>query len=321
METTERAELIGTTLVGSYRVGRRLGVGGTGVVLEAVRLCDGHPMVVKTMRPIYSENADLCRRLRREGEVANMVPHPGLVSVHDEGVLPDGSPFLVMKRIEGESLAELLQRVGSLPPEEVVALSMRVASILHSVHAFGYVHRDVKPEHLILRRNAHNSLDVTLLDFGVCAAHSAPAAEKDSEKGRVFGTPAYVSPEQAAGQPNVCPRADVFGLGVVMFESLVGRVPFRAPNVAALLRRILREDAPRIRDYRTDVPAQLESLVARMLARDPMVRFPSMRALSRALAPLAADRIQAEATLGTRVGSGGEAAPHEATVKHAIVAA
>ena len=321
MTTVERSELIGCTLLGRYRVGQLIGIGGTGVVLEATRLEDGEPLVVKTMKPVYVDNPDLCRRLRREAEVARRVPHPGLVGVHDEGWLPDGSPFLVMKRIEGESLASLLQRQGSLPADEVVSLAMRAASILHSVHGFGYVHRDVKPEHLILRRNARRGLDVTLLDFGVCAAPTAPRGEKEREQGRVFGTPAYVSPEQAAGQPNVCPRADVYGLGVVLFEALVGRVPFKAPNVAALLRRILREDAPRVRDFQPKVSAQLEELVARSLARDPMVRFPTMRALSRALAPMAQSRWEAERALSERVGSGGEAAPDEETLKHSIVAA
>lgn len=321
MNSSEREELVGTTLLGRYLVGRRIGIGGTGVVFEATRLSDGDSVVIKTMRLVYADNPDLCRRLRREGEVARRVPHPGLVNVYEEGFLEDGSPFLVMKRIEGESLADLLQRAGTLPPDEVVSMAMRVTSILHSVHGFGYVHRDVKPEHVILRQNERGTLDVTLIDFGVCAAQTAPIFEKEREQGRVFGTPAYVSPEQAAGQPNVCPRADVYGLGVVMYEALVGRVPFRAANVAALLRRILREDAPKVRDLHPALPAELEEVVARSLARDPMVRYPTMRSFSRSLGALATDRWAAERRLCERVGAGGDAAANQATLKHSIVAA
>ena len=301
MKTVERAELIGKTLEGRYRVGRRLGVGGTGVVFVATRLCDGAEVVIKTMRPVFADHPDLRRRLRREGEVARVVPHPGIAPVYDEGMLDDGSPFLVLKRIHGESLGRLLLRVETLPPAEVSAIAMRVAAILHAVHSQGYVHRDVKPEHVMLRTNERNALEVTLLDFGVCASETAPVDEKERERGRVFGTPTYASPEQASGNPAVDARADVYGVGVVMFESLVGRVPFAASNVAALLKRIIREDAPRVSVLRPSICPELEAVVSRCLHREPAHRFSTMRALARALAPHAQDRWEAERRLRRRL--------------------
>jgi serine/threonine-protein kinase len=297
MGSKERAELSGTVLEGKYRIGRRIGVGGTGVVFEAERLADGEVLVVKTMRPVFADNVDLQRRLRREVEVARSVPHPGIVPVLDEGVLPDGSPYIVMVRVEGESLSRTLLREGVLPPAEVAAIAMRVSAILHAAHARGYVHRDVNPEHDILNRNERGALDVTLLDFGVCAADTAPRDEKERERGRVFGTPTYVSPEQACGKPEVDARADVFGLGVLMFEALVGRVPFSAANVASLLRRIIREDAPRVGLLAPLVDRELDAVVAKALAREPNERFTSARALARALAPHAGDRWASERTL------------------------
>ncbi len=286
----ERKELRGAVLDQRYELGDVLGIGGTAVVFAATRLSDGHSLVVKVLRPQFVENTDLCRRLRREAEVYRVVRHPGLVPILDQGTLPDGSPYLVLERVRGECMQRLLRRVGTLPPDLVGAIAMRVASILHAAHAHGYIHRDVKPEHILLDRDEDGSLRVRLLDFGVCAASTAPADERDRESGRVFGTPSYVSPEQASGDPDVDARADVFGLGIVMYEALTGRLPYTASNVANLLRRIIREEAPRAMLHRPDLGRSFDQAVATAMARDPEERFPTMRSFSRALTPLVADR-------------------------------
>lgn len=297
MDAVERAELRGKILDDRYLVGEVLGIGGTAVVFEATRLEDGSDVVVKTLRPIFVDNPDLVRRLRREGEVARTVAHHGIVPVLDEGTLEDGSPYLVLERLRGECMARLLRRVGTLDAEIVGAIMVRVASILHVAHGHGYVHRDVKPEHIVMDRDVDGSLRVRLLDFGVCASDRAPTDERDREVGRVFGTPSYVSPEQASGDPDVDARADVFGMGVVMFEALTGRLPFTGSNVANLLRRIIREDAPRAGLIRHDLDFAWDEFVARALARDPEERFPTMRALTRGAAPLLRDRKAAELRL------------------------
>ncbi len=295
MDGTERSELRGQILDGRYRIGDILGIGGTAVVFDADRLSDGEPVVVKVLRPTFVDNPDLVRRLRREVEVYRNVRHPGLVPMYDEGILSgfpgaDGSPYLVMERVYGECLQRLLRRTGTLSADLVGAITMRVASILHAAHAHGYVHRDVKPEHILMDRDENGSLRVRLLDFGVCASIRAPKDERDREIGRVFGTPSYVSPEQASGDPDVDARADIFGLGIVMFEALTGRLPFSGSNVANLLRRIIREDAPRAALIRQDLHHSFDAVVAASLARDPEDRIPSMRSLSRALTPIVADR-------------------------------
>jgi serine/threonine-protein kinase len=294
---TERSEFVGKILDARYRVRGVLGIGGTAVVFEADRIEDGSSVVVKTLRPMFVDNPDLVRRLRREAEVARTVAHPGIVPVLDEGLLEDGTPYLVLERVYGECLATLLRRVGRLSPELVGVIATRVAAILHAAHARGYVHRDVKPEHIIMDTDPGGALRVRLLDFGVCAAKTAPADEREREVGRVFGTPSYVSPEQASGDPHVDPRADVFGLGVVMFEAVTGRLPFTGSTVANLLRRIICEDAPRAGLIRRDLPLPWDECIARALARVPDERFPSMRALARALAPLIGDRRAAEQRL------------------------
>ncbi len=290
MASEERQELRGTTLDARYTLGGVIGIGGTGVCFEATRLSDGHPVVVKTLRPIFADHPDLARRLRREGEVSRCVAHPSIVPVIDEGILYDGSPYTVMERIDGEPLHRILRRMGPLEVPVVAAITLRVADVLHRAHAAGYIHRDVKPEHVILDRTSKGELRMWLLDFGVCAAKTAPADEVERERGRVYGTPSYVSPEQASGNPAVDARADIFGLGVMVFEALAGRLPYSGSTVTNLLRAIIREDAPRVGLLVDGVSQELDAIVAQMLARKRENRLPNMRALARAWLPYARDR-------------------------------
>jgi serine/threonine protein kinase len=294
MGYTERADLYGMDLDGRYRLSRPLGIGGTSVVFDAVRQSDGQRVVVKTLRDSFAFHTELIGRLRREAEVARTVSHPGIVRVLDEGTLDDGSPYLVLERLEGECVARLLHRKGPLPAAMVAAITLRASAIAHAAHAHGYVHRDIKPEHVVLDRTFDGRLEVRLLDFGVCSSTRASAEEQENERGRVYGTPAYVSPEQAAGKPDVDARADVFALGTLMFEALTGRVPFTGSTVSNVLRRIVREDAPRVGLLLPDLDLRMDEVVSRAMARCPEERFPSARALARALVPLCGDRRRTE---------------------------
>jgi serine/threonine-protein kinase len=297
-----------------YRIVRRIGLGGTGVVFEATCF-DGSKVAIKTLRPCFVNHIDLGTRLRREAEVSRRVAHPGIVKVMDEGILDDGSPYVVMPLLYGESLARLLLRHNELPGLDVAVVASRVAAILHSAHGSGYVHRDVKPEHILLNRSATGDLTVHLLDFGVCSSALASQEEKQREAGKVFGTPSYVSPEQASGKVEIDGRADLFSLGIVMFEALVGRVPFSGPTVSKLLIRIIRDDAPRVRDVNEGVDPNLDLLVSRLLARDPKDRLPSARALTRALAPFLAQRRELERGIAAMLHESATAADSEPTVR------
>jgi eukaryotic-like serine/threonine-protein kinase len=304
----ERGELRGQTLDGRYRVGRRIGIGGTGVVFEACCIEGRGSFALKTLRPCFVNHPDLGRRLRREAEVGRRVRHPGVLTVVDEGTLGDGSPYIVMPLLHAESLSRVLLRSRTLHAQTIAVLASRVAGILHSAHCAGYVHRDVKPEHVLLDLGPSGELLVHLLDFGVCSSSEASSDEREREQGKVFGTPSYVSPEQAAGESEVDGRADLFSLGVLMFEALCGHLPFTASNVTKLLVRIIREDAPRVSDVMPAIDPAIDDLVARLLARDPNDRFPSARALSRALLPLLGDRSTAERSVASllRHGEAGE---------------
>lgn len=301
MGHAERTELTGVTLDGRFRVGHALGIGGTSVVFEAHDHLTDTSVVVKVLREMFAFKVELVRRLCREAEVARRVVHPGIVPVFAEGMLDDGSPYLVLERLEGECVARRLRRTGPMEPRHVAAIALRTAAILHAAHGRGYVHRDVKPEHIVLSQRADGALDVRLLDFGVCTSARAPATERENERGRVYGTPAYVSPEQARGVPDVDGRADVFSLGTTMFEMISGRVPFLGSNVANLLRRIIREDSPRLGLLMPDLDLRYDALVSRAMAREPDQRFGSARALSRALLPLVGERRETEREIAATV--------------------
>lgn len=317
----ERSELRGEILDGRYRIGNAIGMGGTGIVFEAERLATLERVVIKMLRPTHSGNPDLMSRVRREVEVARRVFHPGIVPVIDHGTLYDDSPYLVMKHMRSESLSSYLQRCGPLNGPQVSVIVARLASILHSVHRHGYVHRDIKPEHILLNRGDHGELDVHLLDFGVCAADSAPADERARERGRVYGTPSYASPEQASGNPYVDARADLFGVGIAMFEALTGKLPFTGADVTAVLRRIIREDAPRARYLSPYVDEQMDRLIAKLLSRTPATRYPSARALMRALDPWLNERIETERSLVATLQVTPETSSIRPTVQHEMVAA
>ncbi|MGD8858826.1 MAG: serine/threonine-protein kinase [Myxococcales bacterium] len=320
MSKDERAELLGTVLEGRYKIGRRIGIGGTGVVFEA-RSRDGGTVAVKTLRPCFVTHPDLGRRLRREGEVARRVRHPGIIEVFDEGTLYDGSPYIVMPLMQGEPLSRLLLRHNDLPVDIVAALASRVAAILHAAHCCGYVHRDVKPEHVLLDRSQSGDLIVHLFDFGVCSSLAAPPDERKREHGKVFGTPSYVSPEQAAGEAHIDARADLFSLGVLMFEALSGRLPFSGSTVSKLLVRIIREEAPRVSELTPSIQPAMDDIVARLLARDPEDRFPSARSLSRSLAPHVGDRKMVERRLASMLHVTSRATDTAPTVRRAAAAA
>lgn len=297
--SSERSELCGEILGGKFRIIRRIGLGGTGVVFEATSISDGSIVAVKMLRAEFATNLDLGMRLLREAEVSRKVRHPGVIPVLAHGTLSDSSPFIVMRRMYGESLSRLLLRYKGLPSPCVAALTIRIASILHSVHCAGYTHRDIKPEHILLNRSTTGDLLVYLLDFGICASSHMSQQDRQRELGKVFGTPTYVSPEQAAGKIDVDGRADLFALGIVLFETITGGLPFSGSTVPKLLLRIMRQDAPRIRSLIPTIEPDFDDIVARLLSRSPENRPSSARALSRLLLPIARDRYRSERNIAS----------------------
>jgi serine/threonine protein kinase len=308
MVRDERWELWGTLLDGRYRVLEALGTGATGVVLSAVSEPDGKPVAIKVLRSELAQRADLSRRLRQEAVASRSIRHPGIVPCLADGSLPDGSPYVVFEQLAGESLLHFVRRRGVLSASEAIAVARKTARVLAAVHGAGFVHRDVKSEHVWLSVEA-GALQVSLLDFGVCLA---PDAEPCAQDWQVLGTPGYLAPEQASGEERASPRSDLYGLGATLFEALTGKPPFSGANVAVLLRLALSQDAEPVGRLRRDVPRALERLVQALLARAPEGRPLNARMVERALVAAADTPLaQAELSLVKQL----EPAPDEACVE------
>jgi serine/threonine-protein kinase len=209
-----------------------------------------------------------------------------------QGSLHDGSPYVAFERVRGDSLLVLLRRWGRLSVGEALVVGQRVARILAAVHAAGYVHRDVKPEHVML---CHDGplLNVRLLDFGVCIG---PSTESESPRSRfgVYGTPGYASPEQASAEP-VDERSDLFGLGATLFEALTGRLPFAGKNPAVVLTNTLSVPALPLSRLRHDCPRAVEALVGQLLSRDREHRPSNARVVARELGRISDTSLELEA--------------------------
>jgi len=272
----------GTLLAGRYRLKYTLGQGGMSTVYAAEDLRLGREVAIKLIRE--TQTSQLSERLFREAQAAARANHPGVVTVFAHGTDDDtGRDYLVMEKLEGEDLKTRLARLQHLPSQQVLTLARDVADALAAVHATGVLHRDLKPGNIYLARRGLRVDEVKLLDFGL-AKHLD--WQTLTEPGQLVGTIAYMAPEQLIASGKVSARSDVYGLGVVMFECLSGRLPHTASSVPGLAAAITGQDAPPLARVRLDVPAGMCEVVDRCLAREPSRRFASARALCAALLAL-----------------------------------
>jgi serine/threonine protein kinase/tetratricopeptide (TPR) repeat protein len=264
----------GEVLAGRFRIEEEAGAGAMGVVYRAVDSTSGEVVAVKVMQGHNHQGA----RFAREARVLARLEHPAIVRYVAHGTTERGAAYLAMQWLEGEDLDGRLKR-GPLPLADAIALSRRVADALSTMHARGIVHRDLKPSNLFLP--AGDVRQVTLLDFGIARVSDATIGMTAS--GAVVGTPGYMSPEQARGTDTVDARADVFALGCILWECIMGKRVFVGEHIMAVVVKILLEEPPRLRDLREGIPAALDDLVARMLIKDPAQRPPDGAAVRDAL--------------------------------------
>ena len=265
--------------VGRYQIQNLLGSGGMGEVYRAVDPTLGRPVALKVLRAELSGDPERMSRFVHEARAASALNHPNILTIHEVGDHA-GSRFLVSELVEGETLRERVAR-GPLTLREILDITIQTASALSAAHAASIVHRDIKPDNLMLRPDGY----VKVLDFGVATFARRRATSVDAEvtiapsietsAGTIVGTIAYMSPEQARGLP-VDGRSDCYSLGVVLYELVTGRAPFTAPTTTDLLVAILEREAPPVRSVARGLPLQLEWIIEKALEKDPNLRYQSI---------------------------------------------
>ncbi len=276
---------IGDLIDGKYRIVRQLGQGGMGEVYEALHEGIGKPVAVKVLRPQDAPEGELVARFHREAQAAASAGHRGIVDIYDVGTADDGSPFLVMELLQGESLADRLDRRGRLDLPEAAYVVCQVLSALSAAHDVGVVHRDLKPENVFLVESGAALPEVKLLDFGISRVIVPGTVTRMTRSGAVMGTPAYMSPEQAAGKSDIDHRTDLFSIGVMLQECLTGRLPFDGDNYNALIAAIISTEPPRPGELRPELPHEIDDLVHRALRKDREARHQSAAELFAELRP------------------------------------
>jgi serine/threonine protein kinase len=271
---------------GRYQLLKYLGSGGMSDVFVALHTGLRKRVALKMLRPSLRHDPQAVERFSREGECAARVSHPNVVDVTDVGV-QDGVPFLVMELLDGETLADRLEREGRLSPSAAIDVMLPILDGVAAIHAAGVVHRDIKPANVLLARSADGSVVPKLVDFGI-----ATVEERRNITGALgpIGTPHYMAPEQARGVPGLDPRSDQYSLASMLFECVTGREPFSGPDATSVMIQVARGRFPRLHEVAKDLPAALDDVLARATELDPRRRFSSTAEFAHALLPFASAR-------------------------------
>ncbi len=268
--------VVGELIADRYELEELVGTGGMSSVFRAHDNLLDRKVALKVLHPQFTDDEEYVERFRREARSVAQLSHPNIVTVIDRGEADDRQ-FIVFEYIAGENLKELVDRSGAMPIETAVSLAHQIARALAFAHDNGLVHRDVKPQNVLL--NGDGQAKVT--DFGI--ARSMDVKHGMTQTGTVLGTSDYIAPEQAQGQ-TISAQTDVYSLGVVLYELLTGEVPFPGENFVAVAMRHINEPPPSVRERRPDVPPRLDAALQRAMAKDPSDRFPSMDAFCNELA-------------------------------------
>jgi serine/threonine protein kinase len=276
--------LVGSTLSGRYRIIRKIGEGGMGIVYEAEHVLIEKRVGLKVLREDFSNRFDVVERFRQEAKSASKIGHEHIIDISDFGVTQSGANFFVMELLHGRDLAEELEKHGPLSPRRALGIVLQCAEALGAAHKKGIVHRDMKPENIFLVERKSDEDFVKIVDFGIAKmsdVETGAPGRKLTKTGMIFGTPEYMSPEQGAGKP-LDHRVDVYALGIILYELLTGRVPFMGDTFMGILTQHMFEQVPPLKamNPRCNVPDEVERLVFRAVAKDPDERYRSMEELA-----------------------------------------
>jgi serine/threonine-protein kinase len=298
-------ELVSLILDDRYRILRRIGEGGMGIVYEAEHVVIEKHVALKVLRDDFSSRPEVVARFRQEAKSASKIGNEHIVDISDFGETPAGQSYFVMELLEGDDLANILQREGSIGTERAADIIEQCCKALGAAHGKGIVHRDMKPENIFLTNRNGREDFVKLVDFGIAKmsdieTQGAPG-RKLTKTGMIFGTPEYMSPEQAAGK-ELDHRVDVYALGVIFFEMLSGRVPFVGDSFMGILTQHMFEEPPTLTAVNPNVQVDpaIESWIRKALAKDPDQRFQTCAEMAAALGRA----LHGEAVKGTFTGYG-----------------
>ena len=280
----ERVTRIGELVGSKYRIVRMLAEGGMGVVYEAHHTVVRRRFAVKFLRPDLAERRDILTRFQREAEAAGALESEHIAASVDFGIVPDGTPYIVMEYLVGESLAALLEREGRLPVARAADLVAQAGRGIQIAHGSGIIHRDLKPQNLFVCRRQDGTDLLKILDFGVAKLQAIDEMNASTRTGTVLGTVAYMSPEQARGDKIVDQRSDVYALGAILYELVSQKKPHPGESHNAVLHHIATQAAVPLESVQPELPQAFVEIVARSLSSDPATRPPSAEALAEALA-------------------------------------
>jgi eukaryotic-like serine/threonine-protein kinase len=273
---------VGTVLAGKYRVTREIGRGGMAAVYEAAHVDIGKRVAIKVLAQELTTSAVVVERFLREARAAAAIRSPYICDIYDSGKLDDGRPFLVLELLEGESLYERMTKIRWLDIETTISIVTQVCRGLTKAHSANIVHRDLKPENIFVTKNEEGQLLAKILDFGLAKFYTPMESDgpqaRLTREGAVFGTPAYMSPEQVRGQGAVDHRADLWALGCIVYECFTGRTVWSTEQgVAMTFAQIANAQLPRPATYRPDLPEAFTEWFDRALNRDIAERFQSAK--------------------------------------------
>ncbi|NUQ79697.1 MAG: serine/threonine protein kinase, partial [Polyangiaceae bacterium] len=283
---------IGTILDGKYRIVRELGTGGMGAVYEGENVRIRRKVAIKLLHASVSSQSEAVMRFEREAEAAGRIGSDHICEVLDLGILDDGTRYLVMEYLEGETLGSRIKRSGRMGPLMTIPIMAQVLDALGAAHAAGIIHRDLKPDNIFILPVKGGVPDfVKILDFGVSKFAQNSDEMNMTRAGAVVGTPYYMSPEQARGTSQIDARSDIYALGVLLYQATTGQVPFQAQTFNELLFKIVLEPAPPPQQYAPDLDPEFSAIIQRAMAREPAHRFQSCAEFKDALLGWMAARV------------------------------
>jgi eukaryotic-like serine/threonine-protein kinase len=271
--------LLGATLAGKYRIDERLNEGGMGTVYRATHVLMEKTVAIKVLRPSLAADEKIVARFSREARAASRISHPNALSVTDFGEDEKGIVFLVMEFLSGRTLKQVIRDEGPLPLPRVVEITRQVGDALNAAHAQGVVHRDLKSDNIMLL-DTMAADHAKVLDFGIAKINEPESRDAGlTAPNLVIGTPQYMSPEQCSQDSEIDARSDIYSLGVIMYEMLVGHVPFTADSPTMVMMKHLQEPVPSVLDERSDMPASVARVIARAMAKLPANRYQTIAEL------------------------------------------